>query len=557
MSNNNTSNNTQTTLSENLVTQAIGNFHGGINPREFKTLSNSSESQKLNLPAELVIPLNQSIGVESKPIVSVGDKVVKGQLIALSNAVISANIHSPVCGIIKAVQTCDTGHVSGLPKLAIIILTQGIEQTQNSLNSAVIQWQNVSREQLLLRVEQAGIVGLGGATFPTNIKLSSNKIQTLIVNAMECEPYITCDDRLLREKANEIIQGAYIAAYISNANEIIFAIEDNKPEAIKALKSAIITSLPNQESQQEPSIKIVVAPTKYPSGGEKQMIELVLNKQIPKGKLPSSIGVLVQNTATLFAINNAIAYQQNLTERLVTITGDLVKAPGNYWLPFGTQLNHIIEALDIPQELCGKVIFGGPLMGQSINSFDVPTTKSTNCIIFNNKNNNDKNWLTENSQHQACIRCGDCEKVCPIELLPQQLYWFSQSEQWEALEQQDLFDCIECGACAYVCPSEIPLVQYYKFGKSSIKNNRLKSQISENAKKRFEFREMRIQRAKDERALKHKKAAAARRKAAENKDTDPSGKKTAINAALERVKKKKADALLEAKANFNEQQDKH
>jgi len=491
------------------------------------------------MPPRLVLPLQQHIGHPATPIVKAGDRVSKGQLIARNTFDVGANIHSPANGIVTAVEPRVIVHPASLKQLSIVIdtivdssdLTSRFA-TEKSGQISNLEWQSCSRESLLACVEQAGIVGLGGATFPTAVKLKSQTIETLIVNAMECEPYITCDDRMLRELGQHVISGAQIAARMVDASRIVFAIEDNKPDAIAALEKAIL-------AQQWPlSMEIVVAPTKYPSGGEKQIVELVLAKQIPKGQLPASLGVIVQNVATLHAIYQAVVKNEALTRRLVTITGDRVKNPGNYWIPFGTQINYLMQHFGVTQTEKDKIIIGGPLMGQAIDNHAVPVGKSTNCVIFNSSSNK-KYWGSEATEHQPCIRCSECEKACPVELVPQQLYWLSRSDQWEALESQGLSDCIECGACAYVCPSDIPLVHYFRYAKSAIRSSRLKQIRSDKAKQRFEFREMRLQRAKAERALKHKKAAEERKKAAQNKSDDPQGKQTAINQALERVKQKK------------------
>ncbi len=522
-----------TTIEYNhIVKKAQGRFNGGIHPTECKTLSNQQAIQSLPLPNFLILPVQQNIGQPGEIICQVGDEVSQGQLLVDNTEVFGANIHAPLAGKIIAIDQYPTNHPSGLPQTCLKIKTAK-QQVSTELFSP-INWQQVEPQQLLERIKLAGIVGLGGAAFPTHVKLAAQPINTLIVNAMECEPYITCDDRLLQEQSQQVIQGALISAKIVNAKEIIFATEDNKPDAIKQLSQCI------KQIKSEVTIKIIVAPTKYPSGGEKQTIELVTGKQLPKGKLPASMGLLVQNVATLFAVYQAVNKGMPLTSRLVTLTGNQIKTPGNYWIPFGTTIESIMQHFDISDFTNQPVVMGGPLMGQPIFNYQAPVTKATNCLIFNIAATDEKMWLTQSTQHQPCIRCGECDKACPVDLLPQQLFWFSQSDQWDNLENQGLFDCIECGACAYVCPSEIPLVHYYRYGKSSIKTIQRNHEKSEKAKKRFEFREMRLARAKEERALKHKKAAEARKKAAQDKKADPTGKQTAINEALARVKAKKS-----------------
>ena len=539
-----------------IIQQAKGHFHGGIHPQEFKSLSNQAEIASIKTPNELIVPLQQHIGQPSVPVVKPDEKVIKGQLIAKCTSGIGANIHSPASGTIQTITTRYTGHPSGLAAMAITIKTDQQQQaTEQALLPETGDWKEAPIDALKTVIKSAGIVGLGGATFPTDIKLQSSNIKTLIVNAMECEPYITCDDRLLREHPEQVIEGSQIAAKIINASEIIFAIEDNKPEAIASLEKAISLLIEKNAAEKNTvtsSMKIVVAPTKYPSGGEKQTIELVTGKQLPEKHLPSSLGLLVQNVATLHGVYNAVVNRQSLTQRLVTITGDLVNNPGNYWLPFGTKLSDLLGIFDVDSNSISAAILGGPMMGQSTSNFSTPVTKSTNCIIFNRAKNNEKAWVIEAKSHQQCIRCGECQQACPVDLLPQQLYWFSESEQWESLEKQGLFDCIECGACAYVCPSEIPLVHYYRFGKSEIRKKQTNHAKAEKAKQRYEFREMRLAREKEERAMKHKKAAAERKKAAQDTKEDPSGKQAAINDALARVKKKKAE-LSEDKGPQNSQ----
>ncbi len=525
-----------------FIYSAPGKIHGGIHPQEFKTLSNTQPIKSLNPSSHLVLPLKQHIGSLCEPLVAIGEQVTMGQAVAQTPNK-TMTIHAPANGEIAAIGNFETGHPSKQPTQAIIIKQQ--QNTSLHLpNNEKLDWQKLSAEELISQVNDAGIVGLGGATFPTAIKLKSQKIDTLIVNAMECEPYITCDDRLLQEQANDVIEGATIAAHILQASKIIFAIEDNKSAAIEQLDQAL-KQLASNAINAQIKYSICVAPTKYPSGGEKQTIELVTGKQLPKGELPASMGIVVQNVATLHAIYQAVVFNHPLTQRLVTLTGDSINEPGNYWLPFGTKISDIMAHFNIEPSGLNGVILGGPMMGNSTSQYDTPVSKSTNCIIFNSNATEQKSWVLNATAHDPCIRCSECQNACPVDLLPQQLLWFSQSEQWDSLEEQGLFDCIECGACAYVCPSEIPLVQYYRFGKSEVKAIKKSQQKSDKAKQRFDFREMRIARAKEERALKHKKAAEARKKAAQSaKDAKPkdeqADKKAAINEALARVKQKKS-----------------
>jgi Na+-translocating ferredoxin:NAD+ oxidoreductase subunit C len=577
-------------LYQELTNSAIGSFHGGIHPNQFKSMSNQRPISTVPLVEQLIIPIEQHAGMPSQIDIEVGQQLEQNQLIAKASSTISANIHTPYPSLVTAIKPMYAGHSSGLSQICAVLTVdsnqQPIETVQATLKpdkqkfdyKHLQYWLSLSSEQILQQILSAGIVGLGGAAFPTHIKLAAKPIHTLIINAMECEPYITCDDRLIQEQAYSIIKGALLAARAVQAENILFAVEDNKPEAINALKQAIevldetvsrfdtiddctddlkplskqseiepteIEKRHNDENQIQitnikiPNIKIVIAPTKYPSGGEKQTIELVLGQQVPKGERPSAIGVILQNVATCFAIFQAVEYEQPLTHRVVTLTGDLISKPGNYWLPIGLKINDLIEVFDIDKNQLCQVICGGPLMGKPLTNFEAPILKSTNCLIFNHNPETSAQYSQSVKSHQACIRCGDCDKVCPVELLPQQLYWFSQSDQWQAADEQGLFDCIECGACTYVCPSEIPLVDYYRYAKSVIVDNKRKQQLAEDAKQRYEFRQQRLIKQKQQRALKKKKADDARKLAALEDNKDPSGKKTAINQALERVRQKK------------------
>ncbi|MGB0495379.1 MAG: electron transport complex subunit RsxC [Kangiellaceae bacterium] len=533
---------------KNLVTKSIFNFHGGIYPEEHKLISSESQSQLLLEPSEYKVPINQSsqASLDLSIIITVetGQRIKKGETLTKYSSesdLINVPIHSPCDGVIEKIELSNCGHKSELLEPVIIIKSkahskQRTSEVNNKQKTSHSNWKNKSTTQLLRQIRDAGIVGLGGAVFPTHFKQSSKldstneeNPATLIVNAMECEPYITCDDRLLREHSKEIIEGALISSAIINCEKIIFAIEDNKPEATKALTQAI-----NLFEKSQAQLSIVIAPTKYPSGGEKQLIQLVTGKELAKNQFPKDLNIIVQNVATLFAIYQSIVVELPMTNRLVTITGNLVANPGNYWISFGTPINHIINSLDIDRINLNSVIIGGPLMGQKITDFSIPTSKKVNCLIFNEK--------VILAEAKECIRCGECESVCPIKLIPQQLYWFSKTEQWKSIEELSINACIECGACDYVCPSNIPLVNYFQFAKSELKYLSTKEQASELAKIRFDNREKRLLRIKEERRLKREKVAQDRKQAAENKANDPDGKKAAILAALNRVKKNQEKA---------------
>ena len=525
-------------MHKNTTLNATYKFHGGIHPTENKLISSSSSIVKLEPGKLFRIQVNQSSvqNVEQTIdiIVTKGQKVVLGEVLTSFQSsinLLNVPVHSPCNGTVLEIELFSCGHKSSLPEMTIIIQANEETPHETSVTKLKNKWTEESQKSLINKIRNAGIVGLGGATFPTHVKLSSplssDSINpaTLIINAMECEPYITCDDRLIRDYANKIIEGALIVSRIVNCEKIVFAIEDNKPEAVLAIQESI-----KQITEIELGLSILVAPTKYPSGGEKQLIQIVTGQELTKQQLPKDLNILVQNVATLFAVYQATVLNRNLTERLVTITGDLVDEPGNYWIPFGTPFSEIITKFNISKKDLDFIIIGGPLMGQKISSFDIPTSKKVNCLIFNKR--------IVKVEVKDCIRCGECETVCPIKLLPQQLYWFSKSEQWKPMEQLDLKACIECGACDYVCPSDIPLVDYFRFAKSEVKHLLFKEKASELSKQRFDNREKRLNRIKLARKAKQKKATQDRKKASENKSIDPDGKKTAILDALNRVKNK-------------------
>ncbi|BBG58966.1 electron transport complex subunit RsxC [Providencia rustigianii] len=492
----------------------IWDFDGGIHPPENKLQSSQTPMRVSTVPNELIIPLQQHLGPEGELIVQVGDQVLKGQPLTKGTGR-TVPVHASTSGIISAIEPMVTAHPSGLKELCVKIASDG-QDAWYPLHPAP-DYHQLSRDELLNKIEQAGIAGLGGAGFPTAPKLAGGKdaIKTLIINAAECEPYITADDRLMQEHAQEVIEGCRVLQHLLNPDQVLIGIEDNKPEAIKALKLAL-TSTDRQ-------IFIRVIPTKYPSGGAKQLTKILTGKEVPSGARSSQIGVLMQNVGTVVAIKRAVIDGQPLIERVVTVTGDAIKQPGNFWARLGTPVKHLLQQAGFEPEDEQMVIMGGPLMGFTLPDLNVPVVKICNCLLVPTMEEMGKKPIEE-----ACIRCGLCVDACPAGLLPQQLYWFSKGDEHEKAQKHNLFDCIECGACAYVCPSNIPLVQYYRQEKAEIREITQEERRSAEAKLRFEAKQQRMEREKLAREQRHKKAAV------QVDDVD----KDAVNAALARVKAK-------------------
>ena len=501
---------------------AIYSFHGGIHPEEHKAESNSSPIQTAPLPPFLIFPVSQHIGAPAKPIVSVGQRVLKGELIANPDGPLSASVHASSSGYIKAIEPRLVAHPSGLSDTCIVIEIDGLDEAIP--HTPHPNWQSYELVELLKIIRDHGIVGLGGAGFPSAYKLNSDDIHTLIINGVECEPYITADDRLMRERSQLLEQGIEILQHITGAQKVLIGIEDNKPEAIESVRAAC----------NHRDWTIVSIPTKYPSGGEKQLIELLTGQQVPHAGIPADLGIVCQNVATAAAIAQAVIQGQPLISRITTLTGDCIAQKGNYEVRFGTPIEHLLEHVGYSREQSQKVIMGGPLMGFALPNLDVPVVKTTNCILAPSKTE-----LAGEANTQACIRCGHCAEVCPASLLPQQLYWYAQSQNHEQLKAHNLADCIECGACAYVCPSALPLVQFYRAAKAEIKEKSIEQHQADIAKARFEARQARLERDAAEREA-TRAARKAEAKAKAKQDTRFAGEEDPVQAAIERAKAKKA-----------------
>ena len=517
----------------------VHDFHGGIHPPENKAQSLSAPIQPAGIPPQLVLPLAQHIGAPAQPVVRVGQAVRGGELLAEADGFVSVPVHAPTSGTVSAIEDRPVPHPSGLPAPCIVIDTDGADAWVPL--APLPEAERADPTRLRECIQRAGIAGMGGAGFPTAVKLSpgpGKTIETLIINGTECEPYITADDTLMRERADDIVAGTRILAELLSPQDILIGIEDNKPEAIAAVRAAV-------RAAADSRMEVVVFPTKYPSGGEKQLIEILLGRQVPSGGIPADIGVVCQNVGTAVAVHEAVALGRPLVSRVTTVTGEAVARPGNYEVLLGTPMGWLLERAGVDTERARRLVMGGPMMGFSIPEPACPAVKTTNCLLVPTEAE-----LPTPPPAQACIRCGLCAEACPATLLPQQLFWFAQGKEYDKLEDHHLFDCIECGACSYVCPSHIPLVQYYRASKADIIARRREAEKAEHARERFEARQARMERLAAEREAKRAerkkaaeakakaKAAAAASKGADDEQTAAS--EDPIQAAIERAKARKA-----------------
>lgn len=404
-------------------------------------------------PEHVILPLSQHIGAPAKPVVSAGDHVLVGQLIAEAGGTCSAPIHATISGEVKSATTV-INPTTGAPTAAIPIDGDG-EDAWADLDPASPD--SLSAEETLARITGAGIVGLGGAAFPTHVKLNrppDSPVHTLLVNGAECEPYITADDRLMIEEADRIVMGMRIVMRLLSAARVVVGIEDNKPQAVAAMREAIARAdLPGD-------VSVADVPAKYPMGAEKTLIKAILGLEVPEGGLPTDIGIVVQNVATLAAIADAVSEEKPLVERVVTVTG-AVNRPRNLVTRFGVPARSLIEQCGGVPAGATAVVFGGPMMGVAQASFDAPTIKSTNCVLVKQ---------ADVREERGCIRCGRCIQRCPMGLMPLMYVNLVKRSMIEDLTDFHLMNCVECGACAYDCPADIPIVSYIKVGKAKLRD---------------------------------------------------------------------------------------
>lgn len=504
----------------------LGRFHGGLKLPGHKALSVRTAIADAPAPQTVVIPVRQHIGRPADVLVKIGEQVGKGQKIAAAEGYISAPVHASISGTVTAIENRHTPHPSGLKTLCIEIESDGLDQWVSGLPAKVEDFQSLDAVQLRNLLRDAGIVGLGGAAFPTAVKLNPREpgsIHTVIVNGAECEPFITCDDLLMQEHAAEIISGIAIVQQLLKPQRVLIGIEDNKPQAIAKMQQAVAAS-------NTTHIEVIPVPTIYPTGGEKQLIKVLTQTEVPSNGLPADLGISCHNVGSVFAIHNAIILGEPLIDRVVTLAGEGIDTPQNVRVRLGTLFADIVQFAGGYTKAADHLIMGGPMMGISLSHDELPVIKATNCLLIAAAQE-----IRQPAQVMPCIRCGQCADACPAQLLPQQLHWFAQAKDFDKIQEYNLFDCIECGCCDYVCPSHIPLVQYYRHAKTEIWLEEKQLGKSNIARERFEFREARLERKKREKAERLAKKRAALK--AKNSDKeDP--KKKAIEAALARAKAK-------------------
>jgi electron transport complex protein RnfC len=469
-------------------------LRGGVHPEGRKDLSLGRHIRILPLPKKLFVPLQQHIGAPAAPVVKVGDHVLKGQLIATAQGAVSSAIHAPTSGTIVALGDHAAPHPSGLPVPTITLESDGEDKwiATESVDDPFA----LTPEDIAARVGAAGIVGLGGATFPAALKLNLSRnsgVQTLIMNGGECEPYLTCDDRIMRERAAEIVEGIRLIATAVAAKAVLVGIEDNKPEAIAAM----------QKAAQGTAVNVIAMPSMYPMGSEKQIIQVLTGKEIPAGGRPADIGVLVHNVATAYAVQQAIRYGKPLVSRIVTVSGGAIKTACNVEALVGTPVQELIDFADGYTRTAARLVLGGPMMGQQFTNTGVPVVKGTSGVLA----------LTASEVGQAepspCIRCSTCVRACPVGLLPLEMASRIRASDLSGAVDLGLKDCISCGSCSYVCPAHIPLVHYFNYAKGDLAAQERAKLKQEATKKLADARNERIARIERERA-----EAAAKRKAA-------------------------------------------
>lgn len=499
-------------------THNLGKLHGGLRLDSCKSASTAQPIHDVPVPAQLVLPLTQHAGDPAVPLFEVGARVLKGQMIATPGSDLGAPIHASSSGTIVAIEPRPVSRRRGDVDACIVIACDGKDEAQAAKPTA--DFLSLPADELLSRILDGGIVGLGGAVFPTAQKLRQARtghLEYLILNGVECEPYISCDDALMRERADAVLRGAQILMHALDIDTCYIAVESDKPEAMQTLGKALA-------ERDDKRIELILIPTIYPSGGEDQLVQLVTNREVPSDGLPTDVGCLVQNVGTAAAVHDWIVGHEPLITRVTTVTGDGVATPMNVRARLGTTIADIVHFAGGYTAQAQHLVIGGPMTGKSVSTDRVPLVKAVNCILVL------ANMPTPGSE-RPCIRCGDCAAVCPVQLLPQQLHWYGRAADDEKLREFGLTDCIECGCCDLVCPSHIPLTAAFRAAKGHMRELADEKARAERARRRFEARNARLETERDER-----EAELARQKASA-KQAGPS----AIAEILKRRQQAKDD----------------
>lgn len=489
-------------------------FHGGLRLAGHKAESTAGGLRPCPAPAVLRLSLGQHAGRPARACVGVGDRVRRGQVLGRADGEFSADVHAPRAGRIRAITASELPGFPGLPVLEIQLEVEG-DDTESLPPMAPL---STAPEALRERIRAAGVVGLGGAGFPTAEKLAVGR-ELLILNGAECEPWIACDDALLREHADEVVLGGRLLARAVGANRVLLAVEDSMAAALDACRQALAEHGGGE-------VELAVVPTIYPEGGERQLIQALTGREVPRGGLPRDLGVVVQNVGTARAAWRAVAHGEALTERIVTVTGRGVASPGNYVVPLGTTVAHLVAQAGGYTADAARLLLGGPMMGLALPHDDVALGKTHNCVLVQSA---DEVAAEAHEPEMPCIRCGDCAPVCPARLLPQQLLWQVHAERFDRAVEQGLFDCIECGCCDLACPSHIPLTAHFRHGKGEKRARSAEAQRAEAARLRHQSRQQRLEREAAERTARE----LARREAAASGD--------AVAAALERARARRGE----------------